>query len=85
MIRRPLVALALMAGPMMMAGADPLAVALLAAMSLSVLALGPRLRPGLWQPGAVSTRYVWPASPRWIDDLHSIDHDCPVVLSVIRR
>ncbi|MGH9058937.1 MAG: hypothetical protein ACRDZY_05385 [Acidimicrobiales bacterium] len=66
-------------------GGDPFAAGLLTAVSLVAIAVLScrNLRHEMTVPLAA---WRGPTTVRrWAEDLHRVDHDCPVVLSVIRR
>lgn len=70
---------------MLAASGDPLAVGLVAAMSLTVLVGLCCLNQSASVAGPTSVSCAPTQGAGWVENLHPIDHDCPVVLSVIRR
>jgi hypothetical protein len=83
---RALVGLAMLFGVIVIAtGSDPFALAVLAAMSVSMLAVSSHLNWTSRCPAVLRAASPGLGGPLWVQDLRPVDHDCPVKLSVIRR
>jgi hypothetical protein len=82
---RRLVGLAVLAATMMAASGDPFAVGLAATVSLTLLVGLACANRWPRTSGSSSVSSVEVRRFGRVKDLHPMDHDCPVALSVIRR